>query len=193
MASEYVVQGGDTWASIALARLGNATLGSALAGQNGYNATSDPPVGARIWLTITEANPRSPVLLLQLAARVTRAEFVDDGGVSGHLDLPDRFPAGALLLGFAMRVREAFVGGGGSGLVNFQLGEPAVPGRWSGNLVVSVAGFDGTDCFGNAAPYCQAPIVPRLTVTAQVDFTTVVGGDLELAIAYLDTAKLLPP
>jgi hypothetical protein len=45
---KYTVEQGDTWESIAAAQLGNATLGGEVAGHNGRNAHSAPPVGEEI-------------------------------------------------------------------------------------------------------------------------------------------------
>lgn len=53
-APAYVVIGGDTWASIAAALLGNRTLAESLARQNGYNPVNGPPVGATIYITTDE-------------------------------------------------------------------------------------------------------------------------------------------
>lgn len=114
------------------------------------------------------------------------ADFTDGGGTSGTLDLTDKLPAGAIVLGWTFDCSGAFAGDTTAVLTVGVSGNGA---KFSADSNQSVFTTGKKGSASTAATSFQASeIAPRLTITSSTDFTLVVtnaGGAGKIRIKYM--------
>jgi len=118
----------------------------------------------------------------------TIANFTDDGGTSGHIDFTSQLPAGAIVVGFKAVVSAGFAGDTSAVI---QIGVAGTLGKFSASVSQSVfaAGTVGSGapmdtCFNAVAS------TPRITVTGNADFTSIVtegNGAMNVYLYYIVT------
>ena len=116
------------------------------------------------------------------------ANFTDDGGTSGHIDFSTQLPAGAIVLGWKAIVSAGFAGNISAVI---QIGVAGTLGKFSASVAQSVfaAGTVGSGapmdtCFNAVAS------TPRITVTGNSDFTSIVtegNGAMNVYLYYIVT------
>ena len=119
---------------------------------------------------------------------VALSDFTDDGAASGHVDLAEQVPAGALVLGVELDVATAFAGGTSP---TAQVGDATNTDRFTANGALAVdavaqVGTEAPDVGGNA--YVGSATTVRVTVTdggASPDFTNLTAGQVTVTLAYL--------
>lgn len=117
MASYYTAQGGDTWASIAAAQLGNVSLAATLAAVNGYSVTVNPPAGLRIALSqipdLAQAEHIGAALLYSFSQTFARADFLKQNATQAQAVTRRTMAAGEILMAASIEIIEQFTGDNG--------------------------------------------------------------------------------
>lgn len=168
-------------------------------------ATEDPAGGANkhVGKTVAAAAATDTTVRVKLAGAggttgevgvetvqqtVALSDFTDDGAASGHVDLTEQVPAGALVLGVELDVTTAFAGGTSP---TAQVGDTTNTDRFTANGALAVdavaqVGSEAPDTAGNA--YVGSATTVRVTVTdggASPDFTGLTAGQVTATVAYL--------
>ncbi len=125
-----------------------------------------------------------------ISERVLVADFTDDGGASGFIDLTEPLPAGALPIGWKCEVNGGF-GGDTSAVV--QVGVEGDTDRFSADTDQSVFAVGTVGSLTTAAGACNdidTAISIRVTVTGNIDFTAIVNdenGDMTVSFYFLQS------
>jgi len=129
---------------------------------------------------------RSPVGMgiRKIAEIVNISDFTDGEGTSGHVDLDQKIPAGAFVIGSKVNVTEAFTGDTAAKL---EIGISTDPDAFADGIDVFTTGVKGEGNYEQAQQYRADETTVRLTVTGNSDFTDIAAGRLRVDIYYLST------
>ena len=127
----------------------------------------------------TFANPYRncrDVFLNQLDSQALAiADFTDGGGASGYLDFDTDLPANAIVVGWKAVVSEGFAGDVSAVC---QVGINGDEDKYSGVTTASVLAAATVGALGNTDTVMAASAqTPRVTVTGNGDFTSIVGAE----------------
>lgn len=116
--------------------------------------------------------------------------FTDDGLESGHIDLDDLIPAGSVVLGWKAEVTTRFTGG--HDRTEFAVGTPSDPaafcaGGWRGLQDGATSAHGDLPAAGEATDGIGVERRVRVSVRDVVDFGTVTGGAMTIAIYFVRT------
>jgi hypothetical protein len=115
------------------------------------------------------------------------AGFTDNGNTTGYIDFTgDILPAGALVLGWLADVTGAFAGDTSAAI---SVGKSGAVGCFSADTTQSAftTGRRGSASVV-ATSFCATATTPRVTVTGNADFTSIVnnaGGAMQVTIFYI--------
>lgn len=121
-------------------------------------------------------NGKSAVRFGEIKQTIAVANFTDDGSTSGHLDLTDKLPAGAIVLGWTFDCTGIF---GGDTSATMKAGTSGSTGAFSADTTQSVftTGKKGSASVV-ATSFSGTETAVRVTVTSGSDFTLVVTNAL---------------
>jgi len=134
---------------------------------------------------ITTELERSPVGMgiNKVSQWVEYSDFTDGGGAAGTLNMTQKLPAGAFVLGSKVKVETAF-----TGTVTLAIGNSSDSNKYSDNTTVAI---------GTAATVGESPEDPlefiasattvKLTATHTSDWGSVVAGKMYVEVFYLST------
>ena len=125
-----------------------------------------------------------------LSQAIAVSGFTNGLHASGHIDLTDELPHGAMVLGWKGEITTRFTGSTG-GRVELDVGSPGDPDAFSaagpkrvegvGNWISDIPRADSAfDNAGNARKV-------RVTLTDTFDFDNITGGALTIEVFYLQT------
>jgi len=122
----------------------------------------------------------------EIVQSVAVANFTDGGGTSGTLDLTDKLPAGAIVLGWTFNCTGAFAGDTTAVLT---VGVSGTGSKFSADATQSVftTGKKGSASVA-ATSFQLTEVSPRLTITSSTDFTLLVtngGGAGTFRLKYM--------
>jgi hypothetical protein len=115
------------------------------------------------------------------------ADFTDNTNATGYIDITDKLPAGAIVLGW-----KAVVGTGFSGDTTavIEIGVSGTLDKFSVDTSQSVltAGTVGSSSKLSANNFLGSATTVRVTVTGGADFTSITAGEMVVTIYYVQTA-----
>lgn len=120
----------------------------------------------------------------------TVADFTDDAGTSGHLDLATQLPANSLVLGWKFVTSGGF---SGDTTAVMKAGTSGTLDKFSANTTGSVlaAGTIGTQPKSSDNPFVSAATTVRITVTGAADFTAIQTAAVGAGTFYIYYLPLL--
>lgn len=131
-------------------------------------------------------NGRKSIRFGEIYQSVAVADFTDGGSTAGTLDLTDKLPAGAIVLGWTFDCTGAFAGDTTAVLT---VGISGTGSKFSADATQSVFTTGKKGSSSTAATSFQATeISPRLTITGGADFSSIVsnaGGAGKIRIRYM--------
>jgi hypothetical protein len=120
---------------------------------------------------------------------LVKSAFTDGGGTSGFIDFTTgSLPAGAIVLGWDVNTTAAFSGDTSAAVT---VGTSGATSRFSAetNGSAFTVKREGSASVV-ATSYCDADVLPRVTVTSTADFTNVAaGGTMVVTLYYIDTVS----
>lgn len=149
------------------------------------NASGDGKSVSKVFVRFTDRKPAlgSGGILKQESAILDHADFTDGESTAGSIDTGIDLPAGALVLGYALVVSEAFTGDT-SGTA--ELGDGTDPDRFNGlpdNPSVYATGTVQSN-FPAAGAYCASAVDVKLTITGAADWGNVTAGKVKVQVFY---------
>lgn len=121
-----------------------------------------------------------------LAETMLYSGFTDNTNTTGYKDFATAIPAGALVQGWQSKVVTGFTG---DTTAVMQVGVSGNVDRFSqvttGSVLAAGTIGSGAAMVSGDPNYCETDTTARITVTGGADFTSIVAGEMDVAIHYL--------